>query len=92
MRPANAQQRSVIRGTQVDKEIKIKPALLQKGKTKLALYGLGNLHDERLAMELRMKRVRMYQPLEERDDYFHMLVLHQNRSVALTTAPFRLMR
>ncbi|KDN37905.1 Metallo-dependent phosphatase, partial [Tilletiaria anomala UBC 951] len=62
-----------------DRDIKIRPALLQKGTTKLALYGLGNLHDERLAMELRMRRVRMYQPVEDRDEYFHMLALHQNR-------------
>lgn len=64
---------------QLSKEIKIKPALLEKGATRLAMFGLGNIHDERLAMELRMRRVRLYQPIEEPDSYFNMLVLHQNR-------------
>ena len=29
--------------------LKIEPVLLKKGTTKLALYGLGNVRDERLA-------------------------------------------
>ena len=37
-----------IAGTGVGK-VRISPILLAKGDTKLALYGLGNLRDERLA-------------------------------------------
>jgi double-strand break repair protein MRE11 len=30
-------------------KVRVSPILLRKGDTKLALYGLGNLRDERLA-------------------------------------------
>ena len=30
------------------REVQLSPVLLQKGRTKLALYGLGNIRDERL--------------------------------------------
>lgn len=62
-----------------DQRIDVRPALMQKGRTKLALYGLSNLRDERLTMELRMRRVRMFQPVEESDTYFNLLAVHQNR-------------
>ncbi len=76
---ASAQQGSTqITGTQTMKDIKIRPVLLRKGATKLALYGLGNISDERLSIELRMRRVRMYKP-DDADDYFNLLAIHQNR-------------
>ncbi|KAK9868394.1 hypothetical protein WJX84_007759 [Apatococcus fuscideae] len=65
-------------------KIKISPVLIQKGSTKLALYGLGNLRDERLG--------RMFQtpgcvewarpedsPEFPMDEWFNLMVLHQNR-------------
>ncbi|KAK9844671.1 hypothetical protein WJX74_005353 [Apatococcus lobatus] len=65
-------------------KIKISPVLIQKGNTKLALYGLGNLRDERLG--------RMFQtpgcvewarpedsPEFPMDEWFNLMVLHQNR-------------
>ena len=30
------------------REVQVSPVLLQKGRTRLALYGLGNIRDERL--------------------------------------------
>ncbi|KDQ12534.1 hypothetical protein BOTBODRAFT_34499 [Botryobasidium botryosum FD-172 SS1] len=58
--------------------ITIKPILLQKGNTRLALYGMGNIRDQRLHFELRNNRVRMFMP-NDRTQWFNILVLHQNR-------------
>lgn len=62
-----------------EKGIRIKPVLLQKGETRLALYGMGNIKDERMHFELRANRVRMYRPQEEPDSWFNILCVHQNR-------------
>ncbi len=58
--------------------IAIKPVLLRKGKSKLALYGVGNVKDQRMHFELRSNRVRMFMP-KDKDDWFNILLLHQNR-------------
>lgn len=63
-----------------DVGIRIRPVLLQKGDTKLALYGMGNIKDERMHFELRSNRVRMYRPTEDPDDWFNILCVHQNRA------------
>lgn len=63
-----------------EKGIRIKPVLLQKGQTKLALYGMGNIKDERMHFELRANRVRMYRPQEDPDSWFNILCVHQNRA------------
>ncbi|KAI9100674.1 putative nuclease Mre11 [Phlyctochytrium arcticum] len=67
-------------GKQVEvDDINIKPILLQKGSSKLALYGLGNIRDERLHRTFQRKKVRMYRPAENTDDWFNLMVIHQNR-------------
>ncbi|EST08580.1 Phosphoesterase domain protein [Kalmanozyma brasiliensis GHG001] len=66
-------------GAFAEKGIRIKPVLLQKGQTKLALYGMGNIKDERMHFELRTNRVRMYRPSEDPDSWFNILCVHQNR-------------
>lgn len=58
----------------------LKPILLRKGNTNVALYGLGNVKDERLRHELETGHVRMYRPIEEPDSWFSVLAVHQNRS------------
>ncbi|PWN27482.1 DNA repair exonuclease [Jaminaea rosea] len=63
-----------------DVGIRIRPVLLQKGDTKLALYGMGNIKDERMHYELRSNRVRMYRPRESPDEWFNILCIHQNRA------------
>lgn len=67
-----------------DKGIRIKPVLLRKGTTHLAMYGVGNVRDARMHYELRSNRVKMYMPdggdVGE-DDWFNMLLVHQNRYV-----------
>ena len=65
--------------TSLDK-IDISPLLLQKGKTKTAIYGLGSVRDERLHRLFVHKNVRMLRPRENTDDWFSLLVLHQNRA------------
>lgn len=58
--------------------IAIRPVLLQKGKTKLGLYGVGNVKDQRMHFELRSNRVKMFMP-RDKESWFNLLVLHQNR-------------
>ncbi|KAJ1890330.1 meiotic recombination, partial [Coemansia sp. IMI 209127] len=59
--------------------ISVSPLLLRKGQTHLALYGLGNVRDERLHRTMARKRLVMCQPSEETGRWFNLMVLHQNR-------------
>ncbi|XP_049541207.1 double-strand break repair protein MRE11 [Anopheles darlingi] len=56
----------------------IKPIMLKKGETKLALYGLSHIADGRLSRLFDESKVFLERP----DDpgWFNMLVLHQNRA------------
>lgn len=65
-------------------EIKISPILLQKGQTKMALYGLGAIRDERLHRTFLRKRVTMLRP-PDAESYFSTFVLHQNRAAHTPT-------
>eukprot|EP00039_Didymoeca_costata_P004820 m.76395 g.76395 ORF g.76395 m.76395 type:complete len:633 (+) comp12554_c0_seq1:227-2125(+) len=61
-------------------DIKISPILIQKGATKLALYGLGSVRDERLYRTFLNKKVKMLRPESSEDkEWFNMFVIHQNR-------------
>ncbi|KYQ93419.1 DNA repair exonuclease [Tieghemostelium lacteum] len=60
-------------------DISIYPLLLGKGDTKIAIYGLGNIRDERLYRTFSKQKVKMMRPVENTDDWFNILVLHQNR-------------
>ena len=60
--------------------IAVRPVLLQKGTTRMAMYGIGNVKDQRMHFELRSNRVRMYMP-RDKDDWFNILIIHQNRYV-----------
>ncbi|KAF7728677.1 Double-strand break repair protein mre11a [Apophysomyces ossiformis] len=61
-------------------DITLYPILLQKGTTRLALYGLGNVRDERLHRTWRDGHVTCVRPVDESwRDTFNMFVLHQNR-------------
>jgi double-strand break repair protein MRE11 len=59
-------------------KIDVKPILLQKGNTKLALYGLSNVRDERLWRTFNNQGVTFYQPGTQQSDWFSMLCVHQN--------------
>ncbi|GAM85127.1 hypothetical protein ANO11243_031310 [Dothideomycetidae sp. 11243] len=58
--------------------IEVRPVLLQKGGTKLALYGLSNVRDERLFRTFRDGKVKFYQPGEQKSDWFNLMSVHQN--------------
>ncbi|XP_067424221.1 double-strand break repair protein MRE11 isoform X3 [Emydura macquarii macquarii] len=67
------------RSSSVEK-IDISPILLHKGSTKIALYGLGSIPDERLYRMFVNKQVTMLRPKEHEDNWFNLFVIHQNRS------------
>ncbi|KAM0717111.1 hypothetical protein Q7P37_006963 [Cladosporium fusiforme] len=58
--------------------IQVKPVLLQKGSTKLALYGMSNVRDERLFRTFRDGNVRFFQPNTHKDEWFNLASVHQN--------------
>lgn len=65
-----------------DQGIRIKPILLRKGSTNLAMYGVGNVKDARMHYELRSNRVKMFMPEGGEvgeEDWFNILLVHQNR-------------
>jgi double-strand break repair protein MRE11 len=62
----------------VDEEIEIRPLLFQKGASKVALYGLGNISDERLFRMFESKKVKFLAP-PNHEEYFHVFAIHQNR-------------
>ncbi|KIL66027.1 hypothetical protein M378DRAFT_161245 [Amanita muscaria Koide BX008] len=58
--------------------IAVRPVLLMKGNTRLGLYGIGNVKDQRMHFELRSNRVRMYMP-RDKEKWCNILIVHQNR-------------
>ncbi|KAL4863092.1 Mre11 DNA-binding presumed domain-containing protein [Aspergillus spectabilis] len=58
--------------------IQLKPVLLQKGRTKLALYGMSNVRDERLFRTFRDGKVKFFRPSIQRDDWYNLICVHQN--------------
>jgi double-strand break repair protein MRE11 len=58
--------------------INVKPVCLQKGKTKLALYGLSNVRDERLHRTFRDGNVKFFRPQLQTGDWFNLMSVHQN--------------
>ncbi|XP_042342608.1 double-strand break repair protein MRE11 [Plectropomus leopardus] len=60
--------------------IEISPILMQKGNTKLALFGLGSIPDERLYRMFVNNQVTMLRPKEDQEEWFNLFAIHQNRS------------
>ncbi|KZF19486.1 DNA repair exonuclease [Xylona heveae TC161] len=58
--------------------INVKPVLLQKGRTKLALYGMSNVRDERLFRTFRDGKVKFFRPSTMKNDWFNLMSVHQN--------------
>ena len=65
--------------------IQARPILLQKGQTKLALYGLSNVRDERMFRTFRDNRVKWFRPNVQRTDFFNLLAVHQNHHAHTAT-------
>ena len=61
----------------------IEPVLFGKGKTKIALYGLGYIKDNRLNLLFERNDIEFRRPMLENGevdpDFYNILVLHQNR-------------
>ncbi|KAJ0406976.1 hypothetical protein P43SY_005209 [Pythium insidiosum] len=59
--------------------LEVFPVLLVKGATRVAIYGLGNVRDERLHRLFAQQKVVFRRPAEDPDAWFSLLVVHQNR-------------
>ncbi|KAI6778326.1 uncharacterized protein J7T54_005842 [Emericellopsis cladophorae] len=66
--------------------IHVKPVLLQKGETKLALFGLSNVRDERMFRTFRDHKVKWYRPNLQMGDWFNLLAVHQNHHAHTATS------
>ena len=60
----------------IDK-VEVSPLLLKKGATKLALYGLGCIRDERLHRLFEQQKVKIVKPREETGSWFNLFTIHQ---------------
>ncbi|OWB61221.1 hypothetical protein B5S29_g2108 [[Candida] boidinii] len=60
--------------------LNITPLLFKKGSTKLALYGLSNVRDERLYKTFRDSKVQFSRPNIETNSWFNLMCVHQNHS------------
>ncbi|KAJ8121655.1 hypothetical protein ONZ43_g1947 [Nemania bipapillata] len=67
-------------------EINVKPVLLQKGQTKLALFGLSNVRDERMFRNFRDHKVKWFRPNQQSADWFNLLAVHQNHHAHTATS------
>jgi len=75
------------RQDEVDK-VEISPVLIQKGDTKVALYGMGSMRDERLNRMWQGQKVRFMTPEHDEDEeksWFNIFTLHQNRDLGRGT-------
>lgn len=68
-----------------NEKIEVKPILLQKGHTKLALYGLSNVRDERLFRVFRNNDVKFFQPHGRKDEWCNIMTVHQNHHARTVT-------
>lgn len=71
--------------------LEIKPILFEKGSTKLALYGMGYVPDERLASIFENKHVSFLQP-DDPENWFNLFIMHQNCESGRGRQKFRLDR
>ena len=65
-------------------KIPVHPVLLGKGKTRVALYGLGNVRDERLSRVFLQQNITWVRPEQtpespEISDWLNIMTIHQNR-------------
>ncbi|GMT19219.1 hypothetical protein PFISCL1PPCAC_10516, partial [Pristionchus fissidentatus] len=60
-------------------EMTVSPILLTKGTTRLALYGVGSQRDDRLNRAFEKKKINFLRFGAEAEEWFNLLVLHQNR-------------
>lgn len=44
------------------------------------MYGIGAIRDERFNAEMRKNRITLFQPSEGAQDWFNLMLIHQNRA------------
>ena len=59
--------------------VSLVPVLLAKGATRLALYGVGNVREDRMQRMFQADKVRFRRPAALSEDWFNLLLIHQNR-------------
>jgi len=57
-------------------KIEVEPILFQKGDTRIALYGIGYIKDERFNLAFEKKQIKFLKPEGE---WFNILVIHQTK-------------
>ncbi|AJS76514.1 Mre11p [Saccharomyces cerevisiae YJM1083] len=67
-------------------KIKVVPLLFQKGSTKLALYGLAAVRDERLFRTFKDGGVTFEVPTMREGEWFNLMCVHQNHTGHTNTA------
>lgn len=65
--------------------IDVKPLMLQKGSTKLALYGISNVRDERIYRSFKDGQVTFQRPSVQQRDWYNIGVVHQNHHAHTAT-------
>lgn len=66
--------------------IEVTPLLFQKGDTKLALYGLASVRDERLFRTFKEGKVKFNVPAIRDGEWFNLMCVHQNHTGHTNTA------
>lgn len=67
-------------------KIQLMPLLFQKGKTKLALYGMASVRDERLFRTFKEGKVTFEVPSIREGQWFNLMCVHQNHTGHTNTA------
>ncbi|CDF87259.1 probable Double-strand break repair protein MRE11 [Zygosaccharomyces bailii ISA1307] len=67
-------------------KIVVKPLLFQKGVTKLALYGMASVRDERLFRTFKEGNVTFEVPTMREGEWFNLMCVHQNHTGHTNTA------
>lgn len=67
-------------------KINMVPLLFQKGNTKLALYGLASVRDERLFRTFKEGNVKFEVPTMREGEWFNLMCVHQNHTGHTNTA------
>lgn len=67
-------------------KIQLMPLLFQKGRTKLALYGMASVRDERLFRTFKEGKVTFEVPSIREDEWFNIMCVHQNHTGHTNTA------
>lgn len=67
-------------------QIQVMPLLFQKGNTKLALYGMASVRDERLFRTFKEGNVTFEVPAMREGEWFNLMCVHQNHTGHTNTA------